>query len=131
MASDSQEKARQSSPGVIAGLTAMFRNLLGLVLCRLELAALELAEARAALLKIAAIFALGILTAWFALACWTGLVIVLAWESMGWKILAILAAAFTLITVALIWYVRSMVAQGKLSLPATMAELRNDRDALL
>ena len=118
-------------PGLIGGLAAMAKNALGLLLCRLELAAVELAEARAAALKLASFFALGVLTAFFALACWTGLAIVLAWESLGWKILAILAAVFTLATVAIIWYARSMIAAGRISLPITMAELRNDRDALL
>lgn len=118
-------------PGFISGLGAMVKNALGLALCRLELAALELAEARAAAMKLAVILALGILTAFFALACWTGLVVVLAWDSMGWTILAIIGAVFTLATVAIAWYARSVIKAGRLSLPITMAELRNDRDALL
>jgi uncharacterized membrane protein YqjE len=118
-------------PGLIGGLAAMVKNLLGLLLCRLELAALELAEARNALLKLVVLIVLGAVTALFALACWTGLVIVLAWDSLGWKILAIVAGFFTLATVAVVCYAKAMIAQGKLSLPATMAELRNDRDALL
>ena len=129
------DEERQDSPlarpGFVAGMTALFKNLIGLLLCRLELAALELAEVRAALLKLAILFGLGMLTAAFALACWTALVIVLAWDSMGWKIIAIVAAVFTVATFLLAWVGRNMIAQGKLSLPATMAELRNDRDALL
>jgi len=39
--------------------------------------------------------------------------------------------AFTLITIGLLLYARSIVAAGKLSMPATMNELRNDRDAFL
>ncbi len=121
----------QLRPGFIGGLAAMAKNTLGLALCRLELAALELAEARTAALKLAVFFALAVLTAFFALACWTGLVVVLAWDSLGWKILAIVAAVFTLATAAIVWYARSMIDAGRLSLPITMAELRNDRDALL
>jgi uncharacterized membrane protein YqjE len=116
---------------LLGGLAAMAKNLLGLLLCRLELAAIELAELRIALLKLAVMLALGVVTAAFALACWTGLIVVLAWDSLGSKILAIVAAVFTLATLAIVWYARSMVMQGKLSLPITMAELRNDRDALL
>ncbi|MBI1892135.1 MAG: phage holin family protein [Burkholderiales bacterium] len=117
--------------GLIGGALAIGKNLLGLLLCRLELAALELSEVRAAVLKMAVLFGLGLITAAFALACWTGLVVVLAWDSLGWKILAIVAAFFTVATLALVWYARAMIEQGKLSLPATMAELRTDRDALL
>ncbi|HCY62822.1 MAG TPA: hypothetical protein DHV59_08355 [Oxalobacteraceae bacterium] len=120
----------QLRPGFLAGLAGMGRNLLGLALCRVELAALELAEVRAAVLKLAVFFAVGVLTAFFALACWTGLVVLLAWDSLGWKILAIVALFYTLATLAIAMYARVLVRDGQLSLPLTMAELRNDRDAL-
>lgn len=129
-----EQEAQSISParaGLIGGAVAIGKNLLGLVLCRAELAALELSEVRAALLKLAVLFGMGLIAAAFALACWTGLVIVLAWDSLGWKILAIVAAFFTAATALLVWYARAMIDEGKLSLPATMAELRNDRDALL
>lgn len=118
-------------PGLLSGLAGVVRNMLGLALCRLELAAVELAEVRSALLKLAVLFALGSLAAFFAIAGWTSVIVVLAWDSLGWKILAIVAGVFTLAAIAIIWYVRAMIADGKLSLPVTMAELRNDRDALL
>lgn len=117
--------------GLLGGLAAMVRNTLGLALCRLELAAMELAEVRTVVLKLAVLFGLGLLAAFFAIACWTGLVIVLAWDSLGWKILAIVATVFTLAAIALALTARSMLAEGRLSLPITMTELRNDRDALL
>lgn len=118
-------------PGFLSGIASVVRNMLGLALCRLELAAIELAEVRSALLKLAVLFALGGLAAFFAIAGWTGLIVVLAWDSLGWKILAIMAALFTCAAGAIVWYVHAMIADGKLSLPVTMAELRNDRDALL
>jgi uncharacterized membrane protein YqjE len=117
-------------PGILAGLAGMGRNLLGLLLCRIELAALELAEVRAVLLKLAVFFAVGVLAAFFALACWTGLVVMLAWDSLGWKILAIVAAFYTLVTLGVVLYARALIRDDRLSLPLTMAELRNDRDAL-
>ncbi|TCS35606.1 putative membrane protein YqjE [Paucimonas lemoignei] len=117
-------------PGFLAGLAGMGRNLLGLLLCRIELAALELADVRAALLKLAVVFAIGILTAFFALACWTGLVVMLAWDSLGWKILAIVAVFYTLVCLGVGMYARTLLRDDRLSLPLTMAELRNDRDAL-
>lgn len=117
-------------PGLLGGVATMARNLLGLVLCRVELAALELADVRAALLKLAMFFAAGVITAFFALACWTGLVVMLAWESLGWKILAIVALVHTFATVLIAFYARALIRDGRLSLPLSMAELRNDRDAL-
>ncbi|RJG02700.1 phage holin family protein [Noviherbaspirillum sedimenti] len=122
-----EESAR---PGLLGGVATMARNLLGLVLCRVELAALELADVRAALLKLAVFFAAGVITTFFALACWTGLVVMLAWESLGWKILAIVALVHTCATVLIAFYARALIREGRLSLPLTMAELRNDRDAL-
>lgn len=117
-------------PGIIAGAASMARNLLGLALCRIELAALELADIRAALLKQAVFFAAGVVTAFFALACWTGLVVMLAWDSLGWKILGIVAMFYSLATLAIALYARALIRDGRLSMPLTMAELRNDRDAL-
>ena len=124
----------QSPPGanasLISGLGAFARNFSGLLFNRVELAALEFSEVRANFLKLCVLFALGIVAVWFALAYWTVLVVALTWETLGWKILLILALVFTLIAFWLFLSARSMVRQGKLSMPTTMAELRNDRDAL-
>lgn len=124
------EEEEPLRPGILAGLAGMGRNLLGLLLCRVELAALELADVRAVLLKLAVLFAAGVLTALFALACWTGLVVMLAWDSLGWKILAIVAGFYTLLTLGIVMYARALIRDDRLSLPLTMAELRSDRDAL-
>jgi uncharacterized membrane protein YqjE len=82
-------------------------------------------------MKLSVVFALGLVAAWFALAYWSVLLVYLAWNSMGWVILLLMALLFTAVAVSVFLYARSIVAQGKLSLPATMNELRNDRDALL
>ena len=109
----------------------MARNLGGLIVSRVELAALELSSVRNNLLKLVLVGAIGIFTALFALAYWTGLVVYLAWDALGWKILFIMAALFTAATVAVVLYAKAMLSEGKLSIPATMAELGRDRDALL
>jgi uncharacterized membrane protein YqjE len=119
------------NPGLLVGLSTIAKNAFGLLFSRIELAALELAEVRTVLLKLSVVFALGVIAAWFALAYWSALIVVLTWESLGWKILLIMALAFTLATVAVLLYIRSSLQHGKLSLPSTMAELRQDRDALL
>jgi len=115
----------------MAVVIALAKNIFGLFLNRIELASLELSEVRAALLKLTAIFAVGLLTAWFAIAYWSALLVYLTWDALGWKILLIIALFFTAITVAVLLYARTIVAEGKLSMPETMKELRNDRDALL
>ncbi len=109
----------------------MAKNLFGLFVSRIELAALELSEIRANLLKLALIGALGVLAAWFAIAFWTGLIVVLAWDTWGWRILLVIAAGFSILAVGIFFYAKSVLGQGKLSMPATMTELRSDRDALL
>jgi uncharacterized membrane protein YqjE len=126
-----QPQAGDAAPGLIAGLAALAKNLLGLFMSRIELAAFELAEVRTNVLKFMVVFALGVMTAWFAIVCWTILAVYLGWQSFGWKIVPLLAAGFTLLTFVIYLYARRMLAQGRLSMPATMAELRHDRDALL
>jgi uncharacterized membrane protein YqjE len=105
--------------------------LFGLIFNRMELAALEFSEVRANFLKLSLLFGLLIIAAWFAIAYWSVLLVFLTWESLGWKILLILATAFTVLAIGIYLYARAMLDQGKLSMPATMAELRSDRDALL
>ena len=119
------------APGLIASLGNITRNGLGLVLTRLELAALELSQARNHLLQLALVFALAVVAGCFALAWGTVTIAYLAWDSMGWRILPIITGVFLLIAAGLILYARGMIRSGKLSMPATMAELKSDRDMLL
>lgn len=118
-------------PGLIASIAGLARNAVGLMLSRLELASIELSEVRNHLLQLAVIFALAMVAGLFAIAYGSVLVVFLAWDSLGWKILLIMTAVFVLLAVGLVMYARSMLRQGKLSLPATMAELKADRDMLI
>lgn len=126
-----QQDTLNSGSHLMAGVTGIAKNTLGLLLNRIELAALELSEARNNLLKLVLVFALGLIAAWFAVGYWSALLVYLTWDMLGWRILFIVAGIFTLVTVGVLLYARSIVAEGKLSMPATMNELRNDRDALL
>ena len=118
-------------PGLIASLAAVGRNAVGLLLSRLELAALELSEVRNHLLTLVAVFALAVVAGCFALAYLTVTIAYLAWDSMGWKILPLLAGVFVVVALFLLMYARSIIRSGKLSMPATMGELKSDRDMLL
>jgi uncharacterized membrane protein YqjE len=126
-----QSAAAETRPGLIDGIVTVARDFASLLFNRVELAALELGEVRGALLKLLLIGALAIVAVWFAVAYWTALVVYLAWDTFGWKILLIIAVLFSLLAWALLRHARAMVDQGRLSMPATMAELRSDRDALL
>lgn len=117
--------------GLISGLASMTKNFFALLVSRLELAAIELAEVRTNLLKLLLVAAFGLIAAWFALVFWSGLLVFLTWDALGWKILLIVAAVFTAISFAIFFYAKSMLKHGRLSMPATLAELRSDRDALL
>jgi uncharacterized membrane protein YqjE len=118
-------------PGLIASLGLVTRNALGLLLSRLELAALELSEVRNHLLQLVLVFALAIAVGSLALIYATVTIVWLAWAVIGWLILPIITGVFLLIAIGLVLYARGLIRSGKLSLPATMAELKSDRDMLL
>lgn len=131
MVEPQEAQAEYERPGLIAGLAGIAKNLLGLVMNRIELAALELGEVRDNIAKLLLVGALGVVAVCFALGCWTALLVVLTWDALGWKILLLVAAFYSVLAVGILMYARSMLTQDKLSLTATMAELRKDRDALL
>lgn len=119
------------SPGLMGGVSSLLRNLFGLVVSRVELAAVELGEVRNHVIELLAIFAVAVMATWFALAYGTATIVALAWDAMGWKILLVMFVVFLVITAALVFWGLAMLKQGKLAFPATMQELRNDRDMLL
>ena len=119
------------SPGLMGGITGLAKNLFGLVVSRVELAALEMSEVRNHVIELVAIFAMAVLATWFAPAYGTATIVALAWEEMGWKILLVMFAVFAVLTLILVLKGPSLLKQGKLAFPETMKELRNDRDMLL
>ena len=118
-------------PGLMGGLSGLAKNFFGLVVSRVELAAIELAEVRNHVIELLAIFAGAVLATWFALAYGTATIVALAWDEMGWKILLVMFILFLVITGILVAKGLSMLKQGKLAFPETMKELRNDRDMLM
>jgi len=119
------------SPGLLAGLNGAWRNLAGLLNNRAQLAMLELGQVRANVVRLVIFGASAIVAALFGLAYWTILIVYLSWNALGGKILLIMAVVFTAIATGAALYAKSLLCAGKLSIPATMAELRRDRDALL
>lgn len=131
MTDHQQAGSPEANPSLLAGLIGVAKNMFGLLLNRIELAALEVSEIRNNLLKFLLAFAFGMIVVGFAIAYWTVLVVFLAWDTWGWKILLFMAVAFSVLSVGIVLYARSLLSDGKLSMPVTMAELRSDRDALL
>lgn len=123
--------AASRNPGLIGSLAGVARNTFGLLLSRLELASYELSEVRNHVLQLTVVFALAMVACLFAVAYGSVTVVFLAWESMGWKILPVMTVAFLVLAIGLALYARALLRQDKLSLPATMAELKADRDMLL
>jgi uncharacterized membrane protein YqjE len=121
----------EEAPGLISSLAGVARNTFGLILSRVELASLELSEVRNHLLQLTVVFALAMVAGLFAIAYGSVMVVFLAWDALGWKILLIMTLAFLLFAVGLVLYARALLRQDKLSLPVTMAELKADRDMLL
>jgi uncharacterized membrane protein YqjE len=118
-------------PGLMGGISGLAKNLFGLIVSRVELAALEMSEVRNHVIELLAIFAGAVLAVWFALAYGTATIVMLAWDSWGWKILLVMFLVFLVITVVLVMKGLAMLKQGKLAFPETMNELRHDRDALM
>ena len=118
-------------PGLMGGLTGLAKNIFGLLVSRVELAALELSEVRNHIMALLAVFALAVICSWFAIAYGTAMIVALAWEAMGWKILLVMFLVFVAVTAFLGFKARSMLKEGKLAVPETMSELKNDRDMLL
>lgn len=125
------KSASSQAPGLIASLAGVARNTVGLVLSRLELASIELSEVRNHLLKLIVVAAVALVAGLFAVAFGSMVVVALAWDTLGWKILLIMMLFFLVVTLLLGLYARAMLSENKLSLPATMAELKADRDMLL
>jgi uncharacterized membrane protein YqjE len=95
------------------------------------MAVMELADARDAVLRVLLLGALAVLAAAFALLSLSAMIIALAWDAMGWRILLILFLAYLLLTLGMLWKARSIIASGQIGLPTTLAELEKDRAALL
>ncbi len=118
-------------PGLMGGLTSLAKNILGLVVSRLELVAVELSEVRNHVMALLAVAALAIVCALFAIGFGSAIIVALAWEAMGWKILLVMFLVFLAVTVALAFKAIAMLKEDKLSFPETMNELKHDRDMLL
>ena len=129
----SQQSSQQGAADQSLGATTrdLIQNIIGLIAARLSLAALELSEARDALLLVIALALGAFMAASFAVIAFSALIVVLAWDALGWRIVLILALAYTGIAAALVRQIRRIVDEGRLGLPATVTELKRDSEVLM
>lgn len=125
-----EEPGRPPEPGLFSSAAAIAGNLLKLFGVRASLATLELADARDAALSVFLLGAAALGAAALALVSLSALVVMLAWDTLGWRILLILFLAYLALAAWLFTRARSIVSSGRIGLPLTLSELRKDRDAL-
>ena len=113
--------------GLASNAAAILDGVLKLLGVRFSMAIMEFADARAAFFQVFLLGVGALLTSTFALLSISGMIVVLAWEALGWRIFLILFFAYLLLTIYLLWRVRNIIASGKIGLPLTLAELKKDR----
>ena len=128
-----QESSQQASADQGLGATTrdLIQNIIGLIAARLSLAALELSEARDAALLVIALALGAFMAASFAVIALSALLVVLTWDVLGWRIILILTLAYAGIAIVLVKQIRRIVYAGRLGLPATIAELKQDSEVLM
>jgi uncharacterized membrane protein YqjE len=67
----------------------------------------------------------------FAVIALSALLVVLTWDALGWRILLILTLAYAAIAAVLVRQIRRIIYDGRLGLPATVAELKQDSEVLI
>ncbi len=117
-------------PGAAQSLKSLLQHAAGLLGARLSLALLEIGEARDAFITVLVLAIAALVTASLTLIAASALIIVLAWDAMGWWVILFLAMVYAGLSWLLWRAARSIILAGRLGLPQTMAELRQDRDAL-
>ena len=123
--------AEPPGSGLASNVGTLIASVLKLIGVRLSMAVMELADARDAVLRVLLLGALAVLAAAFALLSLSAMIVALAWDAMGWRILLILLLAYLLLAIGMLWKARSIIASGQIGLPTTLAELEKDRAALL
>lgn len=103
---------------------------LALLVSRAEFASVELAQARAQLLRWFVLALAGALLAVLAAVAASAWLVVVLWERAGWITLAALAAAFAAAAAWVLLRLRREVGDAPPLLAQTLQELAKDRDAL-
>ena len=117
---------RHDEPSLLDTLSRMAGHLFGMAQSRLELASLELSEARSKLvLMLVASFA-AVLLFGGAVAALSAWVAVALWPTLGHAVLGWIALAYALCGGAVVWWLRARLRNDPPLLADTLAELRSD-----
>ena len=128
--SEPSKEPPTGSAGVTGSLRSVLRHAAGLFQVRLSLALIELAEARDALITVFVLAIAAIVAGSLTLIAVSAWIIVLLWESLGGWIILILALVYAMLSVLIGRAALRLIREGRLGLPQTMSELREDRDTL-
>ena len=121
---------RPPNDGLASNAMTVIKNVLKLAGVRFSMATVEFADARDAFLRVLLLGVFALLALAFAFLSISGVIVVLAWEALGWRILMILFFVYLLLTMILLWRARGIIASGKIGLPVTLTEMKKDRAAL-
>lgn len=124
------EPQSSDQPRLTSSLRLLLQHAPGLLSARISLALLELGEARDAFITVFVLAIAALVMASLTLIALSALIIVLAWDALGWRVIVLLAVAYAVFGWLLWRAARSLIREGRLGLPQTMGELRKDRDAL-
>ncbi|MFM7483247.1 MAG: phage holin family protein [Burkholderiaceae bacterium] len=116
--------------GLASTAGAAMTSVLKLIGVRLSMAVLELGAARNAVFRVLLLAALAVLAAAFALLSVSAMIVALAWDALGWRILLLLCLAYLVLAIAMLLKARNIILSGQIGLPMTLAELQKDREAL-
>ncbi len=121
---------RPPNDGLASNAMTVIKSVLKLAGVRFSMATVEFADARDAFLRVLLLGVFALLALGFAFLSISGVIVVLAWEALGWRILMILFFVYLLLTMILLWRARGIIASGKIGLPVTLTEMKKDRAAL-
>ncbi len=124
------DNSRSSGAGIFSTAGGLAGSVLKLLGIRVSYAVLELADARDALLRVLLLGAAALGAAALALVSLSALLVVWFWPALGWGILLILVVVYAVAAILLLQRALRIVAEGRLGLPETMAELQKDRAAI-
>jgi uncharacterized membrane protein YqjE len=128
--SEPGDSSPDSQPRMTGGIRPLLHHAAGLLQARVSLALIELGEARDAFITVFVLAIAALVMASLALIALSALIIILLWESMGAWVIAMLAVGYAVLGGLLLRSAIQMIRDGRLGLPHTMAELRQDREAL-
>lgn len=104
---------------------------LDLLLTRAQFASVELAQARAQVMRWISLALIGAILALLAVMCGSAALVILLWESYGALTLLVLAVAYAMAAYAAIRRLQHELSDAAPLLSDTLAELALDRDAIL